>query len=207
MLDWELSTIGHPMADVATLCASYDVPFMENAPSGGFSGLAGLDLESWGVPSEEALRAMYADRVNAPRDDPFASFHTAFHRFKGAVIAQGIGARLAKGVNSSDMASSFAALTPLLAEQVVGHLDDLQARLGRPIASARAVGGAKARDDYAHSEASVEGMCVCFGLQGGLRGWLVVQGDAAKRHAMAALWLAMPSGEQHVAAMYALLVF
>ena len=49
VLDWELSTIGHPLADVANLAMMYHVPSVPRAP---VSGLLGLDLEELGIPGE-----------------------------------------------------------------------------------------------------------------------------------------------------------
>jgi len=43
LLDWELSTLGHPMVDVASLCAAYRTPY--NGGEGSFGGLMGLDFE------------------------------------------------------------------------------------------------------------------------------------------------------------------
>lgn len=51
VLDWELSTLGHPMADLANLAMMYYVPAVPRAP---VSGLLGLDLDELGVPDEGA---------------------------------------------------------------------------------------------------------------------------------------------------------
>jgi len=55
VLDWELSTLGHPMADLANLCMMYYVPSVPRAP---VSGLLGLDLDDLGVPDESASHWM-----------------------------------------------------------------------------------------------------------------------------------------------------
>ena len=53
VLDWELSTVGHPMADLANLALMYFIPASPNNP---VRGLMGLDLEALGIPDEGKIR-------------------------------------------------------------------------------------------------------------------------------------------------------
>ena len=61
ILDWELSTIGHPLADLAYLCSFFRLPH-DGAP---FRGLGGLDLAALGIPDEAAVVARYCAGVGA----------------------------------------------------------------------------------------------------------------------------------------------
>jgi aminoglycoside phosphotransferase (APT) family kinase protein len=97
ILDWELSTIGQPLSDLAYLCSFYHLPH-DGDP---FRGLAGLDLASMGIPSEADLIARYCDQVG--RTYPPAAFNTylAFSLFRSAAIGQGVYDRSQRG-NAAD---------------------------------------------------------------------------------------------------------
>ena len=88
VLDWELSTLGHPLADFA-----YQVMAWRLGPQQ-FRGLKGFDLPSLGIPSED----LYVDRYLARRGgiawpDPHAwGFYMAYNMFRLAAILQGDGA-------------------------------------------------------------------------------------------------------------------
>ncbi len=90
VLDWELSTIGHPLADLA-----YSALAWRSLPSQ-FQGLAGLDLTALGLPAEADYLAAYdgARRTPAPALTPF---HHAFAAFRFAVILEGVAARARAG--------------------------------------------------------------------------------------------------------------
>lgn len=90
VLDWELSTIGHPLADLA-----YSALAWRSRPSQ-FQGIAGLDLAALALPTEADYLASYhaARRTPAPALTPF---HHAFAAFRFAVILEGVAARARAG--------------------------------------------------------------------------------------------------------------
>jgi aminoglycoside phosphotransferase (APT) family kinase protein len=107
VLDWELSTLGHPLADF-----SYHL-MMYRMPHGLSSGLAGLDLPSLNIPSEADYVAAYCRRTGR---DGIAEldFYMAFNLFRLAGIVHGIKGRLARGTAASAHAASMAdTLEPL----------------------------------------------------------------------------------------------
>ncbi len=97
IVDWELATIGHPLADLAYACMAYRMPPDDPV----FAGLAGVDLEALGIPSEDELVAIYCR--TAGRDGiPDWAFYLAFSYFRLASITQGVYARSLQG-NASDL--------------------------------------------------------------------------------------------------------
>ena len=96
VLDWELSTLGHPMADFA-----YHALAWETAASTG-RGLAGLDLAALGIPSAQAYMERYCQRTGmaAPARVEW-DFYIAYNLFRGAAISQGILRRALDGSASS----------------------------------------------------------------------------------------------------------
>ena len=107
VLDWELSTLGHPLADF-----TYHL-MMYRMPAGATTGLAGLDLPALGIPSERDYVAAYCRRTG--RDGiADVDFYMAFNMFRLAAIVHGIKGRLARGTASSAHADRMAAgLEPL----------------------------------------------------------------------------------------------
>lgn len=102
VLDWELSTLGHPLADLGYVCMTYRIP----AKAALLSGLRGLDLTAIGIPAEEELVA--ADRHRAGRDNvPDLTFFIALSFFRYASIAQGVYARSLQG-NACDRNANLA---------------------------------------------------------------------------------------------------
>lgn len=99
VLDWELSTLGHPLADFAYHLMVYRMP-------PGFStGLAGLGLPALGVPSEDDYVAAYCRRTG--RDGiEHLDFYVAFSLFRLAAIIHGIKGRLVRGTASSPQAAA-----------------------------------------------------------------------------------------------------
>lgn len=85
VLDWELSTLGHPFADLAYQCMQLRMP----ANMGNMSGLAGIDAASLGIPSEAEYVAKYCERMGLEKIDNWA-FYLAFSFFRLAAIAQGV---------------------------------------------------------------------------------------------------------------------
>ena len=93
VLDWELSTLGDPIADF-----SYFVLNWHN-PADGRAGLAGLDLEELGIPSAQDATRRYVERTGYPVPD--MDWYFAFNLFKFAGIIQGIKKRVIDGTASS----------------------------------------------------------------------------------------------------------
>jgi aminoglycoside phosphotransferase (APT) family kinase protein len=96
VLDWELSTLGHPMADFAYHALAWQ------AEPGATRGLAGLDLAALGIPAAAEYVARYCERVGAAA--PSASewnFYVVYNLFRGAAISQGILRRALDGSASS----------------------------------------------------------------------------------------------------------
>ncbi len=88
VLDWELSTLGHPLADLAWNCLAYHYP--ADVEDGG--SLQGQDLAAIGIPSEEKYLAAYCRRFGRANVNDFL-FFVAFALFRGAAISQGIAMR------------------------------------------------------------------------------------------------------------------
>jgi len=97
VLDWELSTLGHPMADFGYHCMSWHI-----AP-GQFRGIAGLDLADLGIPSEAEYRRLYEQRTGRQITGDW-NFFLAFSMFRIAGILQGIMKRVVDGTASSAQA-------------------------------------------------------------------------------------------------------
>ncbi len=102
VLDWELSTLGHPLADLGYVCMGYRIP--SNVPF--LSGLRGLDLPALGIPTEDEIVSAYCHR--AGRDEvPDLTFFIALSFFRYASIAQGVYARSLQG-NAADKRAGLA---------------------------------------------------------------------------------------------------
>ena len=104
VLDWELSTLGHPLADLA-----FAVLAWRSAPEE-YGGVLGLDLDALGMPREEEFVAHYtaSRRTPAPRLTPF---HVAFAQFRFAVIFEGIAARARSGTAAAADAAAVGELS------------------------------------------------------------------------------------------------
>lgn len=96
LLDWELSTLGHPFADVAYLCMQLRMP----QSVGAMSGLRGKDLAALGIPDEAEIVARYCERAGLEGIDNFG-YYVAFSFFRLAAIVQGVAKRAADGNASS----------------------------------------------------------------------------------------------------------
>ena len=108
VLDWELSTLGHPLADFA-----YHVMTWHIVP-GFISGLGGLDLDALGIPDEQAYVHAYQRRTGLDIG-PHWDFSLAYNLFRLAAILQGVGARARAGMATDPDALRFAAQVPMLA--------------------------------------------------------------------------------------------
>ena len=115
VLDWELSTLGHPLADVAFNCMAWRTLPAE------YGGIRGLDLDGLGIPPEaEYLRHYYRA---AGRKDGITAFHFAFALFRMAVIFEGIAARAAAGNAASSNAAEVGELSAAFARRGVEFVD------------------------------------------------------------------------------------
>jgi len=106
VLDWELSTLGHPLADFSYHAMAW------NIPPGSFRGIAGSDFAGLGIPTQEAYIAMYCAQGGKlqPRDlQADWNFYMAYNMFRIAAILQGIAKRVEAGTASSAQAVSSAA--------------------------------------------------------------------------------------------------
>ncbi len=106
VLDWELSTLGHPLADFSYHCMSWHIP------PGAFRGIGGLNLAAMGIPSEQDYIRMYCDRTGFATPAQLAAdwnFYLAYNMFRIAAILQGIAKRVEAGTASSAQAVSSAA--------------------------------------------------------------------------------------------------
>ena len=113
VLDWELSTLGHPLADFSYHCMGWHIP------PGTFRGIGGLDLASLGIPSEAEYIARYCERTGLTTPEALHAdwnFYLAYNLFRLAAILQGIAKRIEAGTASSAQAVSSAAGAPLLAK-------------------------------------------------------------------------------------------
>jgi aminoglycoside phosphotransferase (APT) family kinase protein len=102
VLDWELSTLGHPLADLAYNCMMYH--FGEGFGASG--GYAGVDLRTFGVPTEAEYLAAYARRTGR-KQVPSWEFYLAFSLFRLAAIVQGVYKRGLDGNASSETATKY----------------------------------------------------------------------------------------------------
>jgi aminoglycoside phosphotransferase (APT) family kinase protein len=110
VLDWELSTIGHPLADFSYHCMSWHI-----AP-GDFRGIAGLDLKALGIPSEEEYIATYCKRTGKTIKREDFNFYLAYNMFRMAGILQGIMKRYLEGTAASEQALKNGKATRPMAE-------------------------------------------------------------------------------------------
>ncbi|NBB50560.1 phosphotransferase [Rhizobium sp. CRIBSB] len=109
VLDWELSTLGDPMADLSYLLIGWVIPATQR------NGLAGEDLDALGIPSLDETVARYAATAGTALPGNL-DWLLAYNLFRLAAICQGIAGRLRDGTAASANAASMAAQVPALAE-------------------------------------------------------------------------------------------
>ena len=109
VLDWELSTIGHPYADLAYQCMLYHIPGGEGLP-----GLSGSDIKALGIPTEEEYIQKYCQRTGSGSIANW-NLYLAFSLFRLASICQGVVKRAQQGNASSDKASDYGHLVGMFA--------------------------------------------------------------------------------------------
>jgi aminoglycoside phosphotransferase (APT) family kinase protein len=101
VLDWELSTLGHPLADFSYHCMAWHIP------PGAFRGIAGLDHAALGIPLEVDYVKRYCERTGLTTPEALAAdwnFYLAYNLFRMAAILQGIAKRVEDGTASSAQA-------------------------------------------------------------------------------------------------------
>jgi len=118
LLDWELSTLGHPYADLAYQCMQLRLGSDAIIP-----GLGDVSRESLGIPSEQEYVEQYCKRRNL-REIPDWNFYLAFGFFRFAAILQGVLKRAIDGNASSSKAFDYGALAPKLALMAIDLIDD-----------------------------------------------------------------------------------
>jgi len=115
VLDWELSTLGHPLADFSYHCMAWHIP------PGVFRGIGGLDIRSLGIPDEIDYVRRYCERTGSRHGGVEAlmadwNFYLAYNLFRLASITQGIAKRVVDGTAASAQARASGAATRSLAQ-------------------------------------------------------------------------------------------
>jgi aminoglycoside phosphotransferase (APT) family kinase protein len=120
VLDWELSTLGHPLADLAYQVMAWQLP-----GDGSLRGLRGVDRSALGLPSDAAYVDRYCQRTGREGIDNW-NFYLVFCFFRLAAILQGVKKRALQGNASSAEASAKGALVEPLAALGVSMIDHPQ---------------------------------------------------------------------------------
>jgi aminoglycoside phosphotransferase (APT) family kinase protein len=112
VLDWELSTLGHPLADFSYHCMAWHIPHPGR-------GIAGLDHQALGIPGEDDYMRRYCERTGLATVAELKAdwnFYMAYNLFRIAAILQGIAKRVEAGTASSAQAAASAAGARPMAE-------------------------------------------------------------------------------------------
>ena len=109
VLDWELSTLGHPLADLSYQCMAWHIPHAL------WRGIAGLDLAALGIPSESEYVGWYAQATGRDPSEHW-DFYMAYNLFRMAAILHGIAQRAADGSAAADDAEETGRKAGPLAE-------------------------------------------------------------------------------------------
>jgi len=118
VVDWELSTLGHPFADLAYQCMQWYFP-----ASGKMPGLLGLDRKELGIPTEEEYVAQYCERMGL-KEIPNWNFYLSFSFFRLASICQGVKKRALDGNASNKKALEVGALVQPLADMAMVKVEE-----------------------------------------------------------------------------------
>jgi aminoglycoside phosphotransferase (APT) family kinase protein len=113
ILDWELSTLGHPLADLSYHCMAWHIDPQD------FRGIGGVDVAALGIPAERDYVRAYFQRTQELDEQELEkdwNFYLAYNLFRMAAILQGIGKRIESGTASSAHAVKLAAGARPLAE-------------------------------------------------------------------------------------------
>jgi aminoglycoside phosphotransferase (APT) family kinase protein len=108
VLDWELATLGDPLADFSYLAMQWAIP------TDGGAGLAGLDLKALGIPTLDDIALRYSERSGVPVAQRL-DWYFAYNLFRLAGIVQGIKKRVLDGTASHAQAAEMAKRVPTLA--------------------------------------------------------------------------------------------
>jgi aminoglycoside phosphotransferase (APT) family kinase protein len=106
ILDWELSTLGHPLADLGYHCMAWHIDPQD------FRGMGGVDIAALGIPAEREYIESYLQRtsgVSTKQLDKDWDFYLAYNLFRMAAILQGIAKRVQQGVAASEQSQKLAA--------------------------------------------------------------------------------------------------
>ncbi|MCZ8544330.1 phosphotransferase [Mesorhizobium qingshengii] len=118
VLDWELSTLGHPFADIAYQCMQWRLPH-----ASGFRGLGGVDRSAFGLPLEEAYVAAYCRRRGLDGIGDW-TFFLAFSFFRLAAICQGVYKRALDGnASNPEKARTYGEAVKLLSHLAAKLID------------------------------------------------------------------------------------
>ena len=112
VLDWELSTIGHPLGDFTYHLMAWQMPEIGI----GSTGLAGKDLDELGIPGEDEYVRRYCERTGRRDGIPNREFFSAYNFFRLAAILQGIAGRVRDGTAASAHAERAGRAVAPLAE-------------------------------------------------------------------------------------------
>jgi aminoglycoside phosphotransferase (APT) family kinase protein len=115
VLDWELSTLGHPLADLAYCCMPYHMP-ADAGPA--YAGYANTNLPAHGLKPEQEVLALYCQQTHREGIENWP-FYLGFSLFRSAAIAEGVYARSLSGNAADQRASKFHEMTILASR--VGH--------------------------------------------------------------------------------------
>lgn len=110
ILDWELSTIGHPLGDLTYQCTQWRLPHTAL-----MNGIQGVDRKAYGIPTEEEYVAAYCRRTGRRAIENW-DFYMAYNLFRLAAIIQGIVGRIRDGTASSGEAATLSGRVRPLAE-------------------------------------------------------------------------------------------
>jgi aminoglycoside phosphotransferase (APT) family kinase protein len=119
VLDWELSTLGHPYADIAYQCMAFQLPKDRQL----LSGLTGVDRQQQGIPSDEEYLASYCQKMGLEKIDHW-NFYLAFSFYRLAAIVQGIKKRALDGNASNERAKQVSALVKPLAQSALEAINN-----------------------------------------------------------------------------------
>ena len=118
LIDWELSTLGHPMADLAYQCMQWRLPSDSMPP-----GLGGANRVELGMPGEQEYVERYCERrsMDFPND---WTFYLAFAFFRFAAILEGVARRGMEGnASNPESAEAYGRTVPILSKMAVDILD------------------------------------------------------------------------------------
>jgi len=118
LLDWELATLGHPLADLAYQCMQWRLPH-----DTGMRGLGGLDRAALGIPEEAAYVAAYLARRGIGEIGDW-SFYLVFSFFRLVAILAGVVRRAEEGnASNPESARTYASAIPMLAALAIDEAD------------------------------------------------------------------------------------